>query len=231
MKQKYSIPFITAFSLAGILIFIVYNKQSSSQKLYTTHQSTKIINDVYKDMSGFSIVEQERKTIEDAGGNATYGEIKPESIAQLLHYLKFHYEDVFFDLGSGIGKACVQVVLTTPAKAVGIELSDTRHHIAQKAKEELLTKNILIDTNKLLFFNENILNADLSEGTVFFLCSTCFSDELMFSITKKLAALNKMIRVATLRQLADTGDFELIKTFNLPMTWSASSSVYIYKRK
>lgn len=230
MTTKKIVMIGSCAAIIAFIPFILYQrKEPLTQKIYTTQEVTSVINDVYTDLSGFTIEEQERKFIEDAGGNATYGEIIPESVAQLMDYFKPTSTDVFFDLGSGIGKVCVQVALTTPAKAVGVELSSTRYAMAQQARQALIEKNILIIPSKLEFKNENILDADLSQGTIFFLCSTCFSDDLMSALTKKIANNGKKVQVATLRQLPDTGDFTLQKTFHLQMTWSDSSPVYIYK--
>src|SRR5205823_2256234 len=103
----------------------------------------------YQDENGFSICGDEREYIEKCGGNPTYGEILSPSLAQLIQKLALTKNDVLFDLGSGAGKVCIQVALSSPAKAVGIELSATRHALAQKIKQKLIEEHILTDTNKL----------------------------------------------------------------------------------
>ncbi|CAD7940382.1 unnamed protein product [Amoebophrya sp. A120] len=51
--------------------------------------------------------------------------------------------DVFYDLGSGLGKAVVQTALTTPVKrAIGIEFEPTRYDAAQNAKLFLLRNSL-----------------------------------------------------------------------------------------
>jgi len=73
----------------------------------------------------------------------------------------------------------MQIALSTPATAIGVELSETRFNCSMKARAELIRRKILLDTSKLQFRRENIVDTNISNGTVFFLCSTCFSDELM----------------------------------------------------
>lgn len=226
------------FPLAGIvfcfLIFMaIYKNKSSGNKLYSTIEAISLMDNIYQDISGFTIQEQERNLIEQAGGNATYGEIKPESLAQILDYFKLSASDVFVDLGSGVGKACVQVALTTPAKAIGIELSTSRHEAAEMIRKELLNRNILTDNKKLQFFKENIAEADLSKATHVFMCSTCFSDDLMKKIADNIALMDRQIYVITLRQLppSEFATFKEEKVFTLPMTWSANTPVYVYKKE
>lgn len=228
ITKKYFL--VLGITLIATSAFVLYQYQKPSQKLYNTQEITEIINDVYTDVSGFCIEMQERQLIENQGGNATYGEITIESVAQLLNDLALTNHDLFFDLGSGVGKVCMQVALTTPARAIGIELSPTRCHGAQEIKKELIKRKILTDTNKLQFFEQNITDTDLSKATAILLCSTCFSDELMNLLTNKMAAECKNgLRVLTLKDLPPHDQFVLIKTYELPMSWSQGSPVYLYK--
>ncbi len=216
--------------LALIAFVIAYTLKSPSQKLYNTQELNEIIDDLYIDVTGFSIGMQEREFIEDQGGNPTYGEITTESVGQLLHDLPITAHDVFFDLGSGVGKVCVQVALTTPAHAIGIELSPSRYQGAQLIKKELIKRKILTNPDKLQFIEQNILNTNLSQATVILMCSTCFSDGLMETLTNKMAQECKNgLRVITLKDLPRHEKFQRIKTYELPMSWSQASPVYLYE--
>lgn len=219
---------LTAISLLALII----KYQPEQQKLYSTKEIEQIINNTYLDENGFSINGIEREFIEKSGGNPTYGEILPSSLAQLIQKLNLTKNDTLFDLGSGVGKVCIQVALTSLANAVGIELSSTRHKLAQKMKEKLIETGILTDTNKLQFMEGNIAEIDLSKGTVFFMCSTCFSDELMKELAHKFEKISHPIKIATLRSLPleESSDIKLKDTLMLPMSWSDGSSVYIYHK-
>ncbi len=227
----------------ALLLFIVviysgyclYSK-NSSLKIYSTQDAIDIMDDVYGKSSGFGISGDERKMIEDKGGNPTYGEITAKGLEQLIEYFKNNLQahDVFYDLGSGIGKVATQVALTTPAQAIGIELSPTRHEIAAHIKNELLQKNILTE-DKLQFIEGNILDVNLNNASVIFMCSTCFSEELMKKITENIYNIPHAIKVITLKQLTPHNtyrfeEFKAGKTFNLCMTWSDCTPVYTYER-
>lgn len=218
---------------ALILLALIIKYQPSPQKLYLAQEIEQIINNTYQEENGFSISGDEREFIEKSGGNATYGEILPQSLAQLIQKLGLTKNDVLFDLGSGAGKVCMQVALTSPAQAIGIELSETRHALADRMKEKLIDAGILTDANKLQFIEGNIAEIDLSIGTVFFMCSTCFSDELMKKLVQKFEQITHPIKIVSLRTLPldETSTINLVNTLTLPMSWSEGSSVYIYEKK
>lgn len=233
MTRQQSLLLISSAAVAAISILYFCSYKSSSGKIYTAPQAKQILDEIYADISGFSISPEEREIVESAGGNPTYGEITFESVEELIKKFSNDLDanGTFFDLGCGVGKACAQVALRTPARAIGVELCPTRHQLAQKAKQELINRKILTDEHKLEFREQNILDADLSSATFIFMCATCFSDDLMQKLADKIAKLHKHLHVATLRQLppSEFGKLEYKETLNLPMTWSANSPVYIYE--
>lgn len=212
------------------LLLAIIRLSPASQKLYSAPEIELIITNTYQDENGFSICGTEREYIEKCGGNPTYGEILPQSLVQLIQELGLTKNDILYDLGSGAGKVCIQVALTSPAKAVGIELSATRHTLAQKIKQKLIEEHILTNKSKLQFIEGNILDVDFSDGTVFFMCSTCFSDELMQKLTQKFEQIPHPIKIISLRSLPleQTSSISLIDTLSLPMSWSDGSTVHIY---
>ncbi|GMU19048.1 MAG: hypothetical protein AMXMBFR12_02400 [Candidatus Babeliales bacterium] len=231
LVQKNRLILLLSLTAISLLVLII-KYQPAQQKLYSTQEIEQIINNTYLDENGFSINGNEREFIEKSGGNPTYGEILPSSLAQLIQKLELTKNDVLFDLGSGVGKVCIQVALTTPAKAVGIELSSTRHKLAQKIKQKLIDEGVLTNKHKLQFIEDNIAQADLNKGRIFFMCSTCFSDELMKTLTQHFEKISHPIKIVTLRSLPleESSNIELKDTLSLLMSWSDGSSVYIYHK-
>lgn len=193
----------------------------------------KLLDTLYGQISGYLIDTSDREMIEKNGGNATYGEITFSGVKTLIKELHLTAADVFYDLGCGVGKMVVQVYLDSPVKkAIGIELSSKRHSDAQRVKDLLLETEVLEAGRVLDFHHADILNVNLSDATVLYLASTCFSDEFMRKLTNKFAKeIPKTIRIITLRPLPDNDTFILVKTYDLPMTWSEHSAAYLYKRK
>lgn len=188
------------------------------------------INELYGAISGFGISNEDTNLIESHGCASTYGEITFEGVETLLKLLKLKDTDVFYDLGCGVGKMVVQVYLDSPVKkSAGIELSSERAESALKIKQQLQVDNKIKAGRTLVFYKESFLDVDLSDATVIYLASTCFSDDIMKKVTDRLATLKKGLRVATLKKLAENDKFALLDQFILPMTWSDSTPVYLYE--
>lgn len=194
-------------------------------------RTKKLLDEVYCDINGFCISHNECNFIYEQGGAPTYGEITFDGLEALFKDLKVTKNDVFCDLGCGVGKACAQSLLTTPMrKSIGVELSKTRISDAQKAKQRLQKKRRL-GKKEFILREENILDADLNGVTVVYMASTCFSSELMKKVTDKLAGNKNKLRVLTLKQLPAHDKFVYVKTYNLPMTWASNTPVYLYELK
>lgn len=169
-----------------------------------------IIADYYKDIRA-EIPESEREMIARGKGSPVYGEILPDSFQQIL-------EDK--DLN-----------VKTIKKAVGVELSPTRHHHAVTIESKLKTENLVPKDKTLEFKNENITETDISDATLIFMCSTCYPDELMDKLVERFSELKDGLRVISLKDMPDYEKFGFteIKELKLPMTWSTGSPVHIYK--
>ena len=84
------------------------------------------------------------------------------------------------DLGSGLGRVVLQVAMTSPVrKAIGLELSETRHEQAMWALEQLQQRHGQSLSNVMLEI-QDITNASFEGATHFMLCSTAFSASGMF---------------------------------------------------
>ena len=94
----------------------------------------RLLDGVYGSYDGHA---ERRSFCSSAGVAALYGEIR--DIQTLLDHVQFQSDDVFFDLGSGIGRMVIQVFLLTPIKlAVGVELGPTRFSKSVEAKNAIL---------------------------------------------------------------------------------------------
>ncbi|MFA5074637.1 MAG: methyltransferase domain-containing protein [Candidatus Babeliales bacterium] len=231
---KITIFILILFSNTRILTNSIKTHEIKNQNNYNAkiEQNKLYIEKIYQDVSGFGISGKESKFISDKGGNSTYGEITYESVENLIKSLKLDKKSVFYDLGCGVGKAVLQVYLNSSVKkSVGVELSKTRIEKAKTLKKQLKLDKKLAENRKLKFFEENMTKISLKDATAIYMCSTCFSDELMSDMTNKMGKeCKKGLKVATLRTLPAHDAFKKIDELKLPMTWSNSSSVYIYEK-
>ena len=230
-KKNLLILLFVALSGFGFYHFRESKPVVKERQHFSTKEVEAKIDQIYEGISGFGIPDKEVKFIKKAGGAATYGEIQFASAQKLLDHFKLTKEDVFYDLGSGVGKFVLHTYLATDVKkSCGIELSGTRYELSVKAFNKAKKMN-LFDSRELLFLNEDIIKADLSDATVVFMCATCYSDDLMKKIADKLVSIGSKVRIASLREFKNEPRLEKVETFKLPMTWSKDkgSPVHIYK--
>lgn len=232
MSKKLLIA-LAALLLAG-LGFYFFNTSSpkaenASFDTLTLKEKEEKLNEFYEGISGFGIPPKEVKFIKKSGGAATYGEIKFDSAQKLLDYFKPTEKDVFYDLGSGVGKFTLHTYLGTKVKkSCGIELSGTRYELAVKALNKAGKMGYFDPAREVIMLNEDIIDCDLSDATIIFMCATCYSDDLMNKIAKKLIEVGPGLRIATLREFKNQPRLKKIDSFKLPMTWSQGSPVHIY---
>ena len=105
-------------------------------------------------------------------------------LAEKAHFTK---DDVFFDLGSGLGQVAILVNLLTGAKVKGVEFEPAFCEYAGDCAAWLNLSNVT-------FVNADARKADYSEGTVFFMY-TPFKGEILeevLEILRKESQLRKI---------------------------------------
>ncbi|CAD7926709.1 unnamed protein product [Amoebophrya sp. A120] len=158
------------------------------------------------------------KQTSTSGSSPTYGEITAEGLHTLFANVgKLDGSDVFYDLGSGVGRAVMRTYLNyNVKKAVGIEYSKTRHERALEGGETLLahlrndttlsgaTLSRLLDgTKSFEFRHADFLQTNLSDATLIYTCSACFSPELLDMLhTKVVKECPKLRYLISVRRLS-----------------------------
>jgi SAM-dependent methyltransferase len=159
-----------------------------------------------------------------------YGELLFDAIPILLSYYEFSKEDTLLDLGSGIGRFCMEIFLaTTMKKVIGIELENNRHQIACQVKH-LLQKYLSHEnksSRKLIFQQENIANYNFNEASVIYSCSLCFPAKLLKIISTKIEESPNIKAVFSFNPL-DLKKLTLKKEISIPTSWSDNEIIYFY---
>ncbi|MEL6539343.1 MAG: hypothetical protein AAFP93_01020 [Bacteroidota bacterium] len=221
---------IVGFVTAGYWLSIIFQARYISDQ---RHQEVcEHVKRVYRNVSGFNLNDEESEAVRARGGCPIYGEIVPDSMRILAEKIQLSSQDVFYDLGSGVGKFPIYMHLATPVKkSVGIELAPSRHRSAQGALDRLKSKGVIkADTERQIsFIHGDMTEVDLSDATFVFLCATCFSSELMEKLMECFMALKPGLRIATLKRLPEHPRFLLTDSLALRTTWSDGSPIYCYK--
>lgn len=133
----------------------------------------------------------------------------------------------FYDLGSGMGNPTIMasILVSNISKAVGIELSTVRHEKAVSVLKKFENYGI---HNKTHFYNDNILNSNLSyrDADFIWISSLCFSDEIRNQLSEKLRnELKKGTHVFSSKELNLDG---FVEHFDAEMSWTTNSKVNHY---
>jgi hypothetical protein len=112
-------------------------------------------------------------------------------ILEIIKRAEINPQDVFVDLGSGLGQAVMLVHLLTGVKARGVEIELAYCEYARSCAAELNVHNVE-------FINADARDADYSSGTVFFMYSP-FEGKMLQDVLNKLRieAKNRDIKLIT----------------------------------
>lgn len=135
-----------------------------------------------------------------------YGEIQFWAFASILSRAIPDHANcgMFYDLGSGSGKAVLAAALLFPFEGVtGIELLPSLHESAVKSAQELTARcpptDISARTSPLVTFQcADIFTADWSDGDIVFVASTAFDESMMEQLSQQATRLKPGSRVITL---------------------------------
>lgn len=188
------------------------------------------INKLYRDVDGWEATDAGNRQF---NGNlaSTYGELTPLGVQRLLKCLQFKENDVFYDLGSGVGKVVLQVAMAVSIqKCVGVELVASR---CRSSKAVLRTARAqgLVKAKSVGFRWESFLDSNISDATVVYMCSTCYSTNLMRRIVRKIKGIKtRPVTVITLRKFdRNHRGFQFIRNVRLDASWSRNVEAAIYK--
>ena len=112
-------------------------------------------------------------------------------VLRLIEEANITKDDVFYDLGSGLGQVPILVGLLTGAKTKGIEFEAAYCDYARQCAGRL-------NLSHVKFMNLDARDADYSDGTVFFMY-TPFTDKLLQEVLEKLKgeSRKRAIRICT----------------------------------
>jgi len=99
-------------------------------------------------------------------------------ILELVEKMSITPDEVFYDLGSGLGHVCILVNLLTGARTKGVECEPAYCDYARRCASRL-------NLSRVEFINGDARTADYSDGTIFFMY-TPFRGRLLEEVLRKL---------------------------------------------
>jgi len=174
---------------------------------------------LYQDIDGFKLSQQARARVNAI--DYTYGEIEFISFVALLSLVKPNINTVFYDLGSGTGKAVLACAMVfNVRKSCGIELFEALHHTALNQKKKLQQlPGYQKQASNLYFIHANFLHCDFSDATIIFINATAFFGDTWIAIQQRLFQLEQSTIIITTSKKLPANQFVLIKETNVRMSW------------
>lgn len=188
-----------------------------------------MFNTLYSEVNGFSLSKQAR-TKTDAI-EWTYGEIEFESFIALLSLCEPNSDTIFYDLGSGTGKAVLACAMVFPVnQCYGVELLSNLHACAQKQKIALSNlseyKSI---AKKITFQQEDMLNSTLSQATIIFINASAFFGDFWKQLSFLLEQVQPNTLVISTSKPLKSTQFIVKNTTVVSMSWGVVNA-YIQQK-
>lgn len=160
----------------------------------------------------------------------THGEILFEGVSKLLESLQMTNQDVFADLGSGLGKVVAQVFLQSPvSQAFGIEIMPELHQKAEAAASRLQTElpDFYEGSRQLNFLQGSFLETSFAHATVVFVNPICFDQNLLIPIGDIINQTSGIRAVVSLRPIGNLERLRFKKTIRIECSWDTALA-YLY---
>ena len=224
------------FTLLVTLLVLSYypgwRRRLTIKRWYTALDIDKHLTNyqqVSNDIDGFNLSRQARR--EHDAIEYTYGEIDFLSFIALISLAKPDQNTVFYDLGSGTGKAVVALAMVfNIEKSCGIELFNVLHTTALLQQQRLQQQTDYQDkANTLHFINEDFLHMDFSDATLIFINATAFFGETWLAINQCLLQVKGGTTVISTSKKLSAEAFTVTKKTTVKMSWGLVNA-YIHQR-
>eukprot|EP00607_Mallomonas_marina_P010066 CAMPEP_0182417376 /NCGR_PEP_ID=MMETSP1167-20130531/1836_1 /TAXON_ID=2988 /ORGANISM="Mallomonas Sp, Strain CCMP3275" /LENGTH=465 /DNA_ID=CAMNT_0024590893 /DNA_START=53 /DNA_END=1450 /DNA_ORIENTATION=- len=201
-------------------------------------ESHSLYNELFSDTTlelGKTLSKEERdmKNLNDEK-SLIYGEVDYTSFYRVLRKINPVAGGVFYDLGSGTGKAVFAARLTQDfVRCAGVEVLHGLH----KQGQEVLTKyncnyrQFLCSgqSQQVVLHEGSLLEFDWSDGDVIFANSTCYDDNLMSDMAQLAQNLKPGAFFVTFTKGLDSPHFEVLERKRYRMSWGPAT-VFIHRR-
>ena len=178
----------------------------------------------YASVDGYTVAREEKAKQRAAGvfrDGIQYGEVQAAAFARCLEWVQPVAGEVFFDLGSGTGKAVLTAAALHPfAAATGIEIQPRLHEAALAARRAFES----IDGASLRAERTALECGDAFAGDsawaetadVVFCTTTCFTPELRAALERGVARLRAGARLIVTTQPLESPRLALLRREALP---------------
>jgi len=193
------------------------------------NSAIEIFDKLYEDVNGHSISIQGRDNHQYESKSFVYGEIMSESFYDILSHIHPNPSQIFYDFGSGTGKAVMLGhLLFGFTKSKGIEfvdsLYDTSIHIMNRYEQEI--RPLQADnpiSGSIEFTLGSVLDFNTDDADIVFMNSTCFQEDLMDAIDEKLKTLKPGSHIITLSKSLKSPEYNQDSHQRYDFSWGEAT--------
>lgn len=195
------------------------------QSLSLPHHSERF-NALYQGVDGFALSRQSR--LNQDALEFVYGEIEFEPFIALLSLCQITDKTVFYDLGSGIGKAVLACAMVySPKRSCGIEWFAGLHQTAESLRCQLQTWPDYTESAQHVEFRQgDFLEADLRDATLIFINATAFFGDYWRALSHHLDQLKPGTRVISTSKALHSTQFNVSRKTTLTMSWGTVTAYF-----
>jgi SAM-dependent methyltransferase len=209
---------------------------SSKQDPIDPSDPRYIIAKLYQTIDAVRLSQDERERLELNDTSYTYGEVTQRGLLAMLAVVKPQASDVFYDLGSGVGRAVFCAAFAYGwKKCVGIEYLPGLFEVSRALLPNFLDMDEVkrFYPNKhfpIEFIGDDFLNVDFRDADIIFVNATTLNPVLWGHLEQKFHLLKPGARIIVATRKLDELHFDKIHQALCPMSWG-ECSVFIYQKK
>jgi hypothetical protein len=166
-------------------------------------KAIQVVEMLYKNIHTFSFSFKGREEQKLEGSQFVYGEITPAAFYAFISKANPKPGEIFFDLGSGAGKAVILAYLAFDfAESNGIELVNSLYDASVVLKETLPQLNIMKDelddlkNKSISFLNGSVTEISCQHADIIYMnCTTWSEDTLDVLFNKQFSQLRPGTRI------------------------------------
>ena len=191
---------------------------------------------LFDTINGYELALKDKKALNvESDRSFTYGEVSFDGFKEVLEVINRSDEIEFMDFGSGIGKSLVIASLVFSCKRlVGIEklplLANKSKDLLNQYCNEVKESYPHVEVPSVSITEDGFDSISLSTVDVLFVSGTCFSDDVMESISARVHELKVGSNLISFTRQISSNHLECIYKGVHKMDWG-SPTVYIYRRK
>ncbi|NGX61242.1 MAG: hypothetical protein K940chlam9_00725 [Chlamydiae bacterium] len=148
----------------------------------------------------------------------TYGETPLTTLDKMARECQLLSTDTVFELGCGTGRTIFWLAHFVGCKTVGIDLLPSFIKKAKRVQDWLSIPNVQ-------FYEQDMLEVDLSVATFLYLYGTCLSEEFLHKLVPKFEKLKPGTRILSVSYpLTEYSNrFEVTKEFSARFPWGKAA--------